>query len=121
MFGHATRESVLTPSERDQARQDGLCEWVAAERSDLGWRVEEPPGRGRAVDIAASMPTRTWLVQVHRGQGGVEEWPSAHRPRALKGAARRQNATPVVAFVDVEASAQSVRFWSARTRRAPEP
>ncbi len=113
--GDAGAPGVWSPLPEQAAR-----EWVAKELRLRGWQVDESGRAGRSVDLVAWTATRTWYLQVRAFQGGQPEWPTGHQLGWLKGAARRKDATAVVAFVRALAPTWAVEFWSAHAFRKLE-
>jgi len=92
-------------------------EWVERELVGRGWQVDSSGRAGRSVDLVAWTQTRTWYVRVATYEGDEPERPSGHELGWLYGAARRKDATAVVAFVRVVEPNWSVSFWSGHARR----
>lgn len=115
-FGIESEATVLPATMPPRGAQDRVVEYLRLG----GWEVEERGPYGKAVDLVAWTHTRTWYIQVRASDGDERKWPSGHELGWLKGVARRQGTTPVVAFVGASCSGWSAEFWSAYTRRRLE-
>lgn len=105
------------PDRRAATVAQAARDWVERQLTIAGWRVDGSGRAGKSVDLVAWTETRTWYVQVRTHEGEDPVWPSGRELGWLKGAARRKDATAVVAFVRVVEPAWSVEFRSAQTRR----
>ena len=116
----ATREVAdgrLRRDRREAEIEQAAREWVERELVAKGWQVDASGRAGKSVDLVAWTQTRMWYVKVATYEGDEPEWPSGHELGWLNGAARRKDATAVVAFVRVVGPNWSVSFWSGHARR----
>ena len=78
-----------------------------------GWQVDDSGRAGKSVDLVASKGSRVWYLQVRPCTGPEPVWPSGHEAGWFKGAARRADATAVLAFVCTTEPEWTVEVWSA--------
>ena len=111
------------PDEGQGPEADGrACASVQAARDMVedefvrkGWQVDWGTV-GQAFDLVAWTQTRTWYVEIVAYRGDEPVSPTGRTLGRLKAAARRWNATPVVAFVRI-IDPESVEFRCGNGRR----
>lgn len=125
VFGEVAADSGPAGVRRGRPVADGrlevteraALEWVEGQLRMKGWQVDSSGRAGKSVDLVAWTETRAWYIQVKTYEGDEPEWPSGHQLGWLKGAARRKDATAVVAFVRAVEPSWTVEFWSAHAQR----